>query len=74
MLENIELTKKRKPCKVGVFYDSLEEKDKAIFDQALGANGIGMKRLAHQLGAVGFRVSETPLYSHRDKSCGCFDA
>lgn len=74
MLEDLKITRIRRTCKVGKFYESLNESDKLIFDSAIVGAGIGMRALAAELSARGFQVSETPLYAHRNKSCGCFRA
>jgi hypothetical protein len=63
---------KRKRCKVGRLLESLSPADAEILEAAVQSDGIGMRKLAHELTKRGLMISETPLYAHRSRSCGCY--
>lgn len=64
---------KRKRCKVGRILDNLSPADAEILESAIQGDGIGMRKLAHELTKRGLVISETPLYGHRSRSCGCYE-
>lgn len=64
---------KRKRCKVGRILDNLSSADAEILEAAILGDGIGMRKLAHELTKRGLVISETPLYGHRSRTCGCYE-
>lgn len=60
-------------CKVASIAEGLSESDKAILMQAIeDKNSWPIKTLARALSERGLNISDTPLTSHRAKSCVCF--
>lgn len=60
-------------CKVGTLAASLNEKDKKIlFDAVANTQDWPIKTLVKALSERGLQISDSPLYSHRAKSCACF--
>jgi hypothetical protein len=74
MLEGLKPpTKTHGSCKVGLIAASLEPKDKDILLSAVAnVNDWPIKTLAKALGDRGIQISDSPLYSHRAKTCACF--
>lgn len=66
------IPRKRKQCKVGKLYESLEPADAEILKSAIEGDGFGMRYLAGELTKRGMPISETPLYHHRKRTCGCY--
>lgn len=64
--------RKKKICKVGKLLETLDKADAEILESAVFAERMGMRYLAQELTKRGLPISETPLYRHRAKSCGCF--
>jgi hypothetical protein len=60
-------------CKVGMIATTLEDSDKKIlFDAIANRNDWPIKTLVKALGERGIQISDSPLYSHRAKTCACF--
>jgi hypothetical protein len=60
-------------CRVKTLSSELDEKDREIFLNAVDdlANW-PVKTLRKALAERGLQISDSPLYSHRAKSCSCF--
>ena len=66
-------TKTHGSCKVGTIAQTLEAKDRDILlDAVANVNDWPIKTLAKALSNRGLRISDSPLYSHRAKTCACF--
>jgi hypothetical protein len=74
MLEDLKPpTDPRGSCKVAKVLDSLSETDQEILTGAIfDSNNWPIKTLSKALADRGLQISDTPLTSHRFKSCACF--
>ena len=60
-------------CKVGVIADGLSDEDKKIFLSAVDdADSWPVKTLTKALSERGVRISDSPIYNHRGKTCACY--
>jgi transposase len=60
-------------CKVKTLASELDEKDREIFLNAVNDDtSWPVKTLRKALAERGLQISDSPLYSHRAKSCACF--
>jgi hypothetical protein len=60
-------------CKVATIADGLEAKDKEIFMKAVDdKNTWGVNPLIKALAERGIRISDSPIYNHRGKTCACY--
>lgn len=72
MLENLTPPGRFRSCKVAEVSAPLSETDKRILEDAIANPEWPIKALSRALGERGILISETPLSSHRAKSCSCF--
>jgi imidazole glycerol phosphate synthase subunit HisF len=74
MLEDLRPpTAPRGSCKVATILETLSETDQEILTAAIfDSNNWPIKTLSKALAAKGIAISDTPLTSHRFKSCACF--
>ncbi len=60
-------------CKVNAVMQTLSEADQKILAAAIAdSNQWAIKTLSTALSKKGIQISETPLTSHRAKTCACF--
>jgi hypothetical protein len=72
MLENLKPPTKSRPCKVTQVANQLSEQDRKIMIAAIDdAEKWPVKTLSKELRKLGIEISESPMYRHRGKSCGC---
>jgi hypothetical protein len=76
MLEDLlPPTAPRGSCKVATILEGLSQSDQEILTGAIfDSNNWPIKTLSKALAAKGIAISDTPLTSHRFKSCACFRA
>ena len=75
MLENLQIPlSTMRNCKVSAVADILSPEDKAILLDAIANPSWSIKGLSRELGKLGIHLSDTPLTSHRKKSCACHRA
>jgi imidazole glycerol phosphate synthase subunit HisF len=76
MLEDLlPPTAPRGSCKVATILETLSQSDQEILIAAIfDSNNWPIKTLSKALAAKGLQISDTPLTSHRFKSCACFRA
>jgi hypothetical protein len=74
MLEGLEPPKlNNRTCKVGTIAETLSESDrKILLDAALDSERWPAKTLVKALRDRGVFISDSPIYSHRAKTCVCF--
>lgn len=74
MLENLRPPEKFKgSCKVATEAQKLTDSDREIFLAAvLDKESWPVKTLARELGNLGIQISDSPISSHRAKSCACY--
>ena len=73
MLEDFVPPVTRRPCKLAKLAETLSEADALILWAAVDDDkSWRVKTLATSLTRRGFVISESPIGSHRNKSCGCF--
>jgi hypothetical protein len=71
MLEDLTPPSAKRTCKVGTVLEGLSDKDKAILLKAIYSPEWTIKGLSRALIARGIQLSESPLTTHRNKSCAC---
>ena len=71
MLEGLKPPTGSKPCIVARKADSLDKKDREIFEEALKDPKWSTNALRWALAGRGFEVSDTALRGHRTESCSC---
>lgn len=74
MLENLRPPEKFKgSCKVATEAQKLSESDqKILFDAVADRESWPVKTLARELSNLGIQISDSPITSHRAKSCACY--
>lgn len=74
MLENLTPPVKSKgSCKVASEAEKLSDSDKAILLTAVDdRDRWPVKALARELRTFGLQISDTPISSHRSRSCACY--
>ena len=74
MLENLRPPEKFKgSCKVATEAQKLSESDqKILFDAVADRESWPVKTLARELSNRGIQISDSPITSHRAKSCACY--
>jgi hypothetical protein len=74
MLENlVPPVRSKGSCKVASEAEKLNDSDKAILLTAVDdRDQWPIKSLARELRALGIQISESPLSSHRSRSCACY--
>jgi hypothetical protein len=71
MLENLRIPKRKFPCVVRSFWETLSEADKEILMSNLSDLSIGHKTLEKALSSVGVKLSDTAIARHRTGLCSC---
>jgi DNA-binding CsgD family transcriptional regulator len=71
MLEDLTPPSAKRTCKVGTVLEGLSDKDKDILTKAIYSSEWTIKGLSRALIARGIQLSESPLTTHRNKSCAC---
>lgn len=76
MLENLKPPETLRPCRIGRILESLEDKDRAILQNALDdVETWGANTLAKQLGKVAnIKTADGTITKHRQKGCICYRA
>lgn len=74
MLENLRPPEKFKgTCKVATEAQKLSESDREILFAAVAdRENWPVKTLARELSNLGIQISDSPITSHRAKSCACY--
>lgn len=74
MLEGLTPPDKFKgTCKVATVAAALSDKDRDILMSAvMDSENWPVKSLSKALSGKGLQISDTPLYSHRNRACSCF--
>jgi hypothetical protein len=71
MLEDLTPPSVKRTCKVATVLEGLSEDDTAILLKAIHSPEWTIKGLSRALISRGIQLSESPLTSHRNKSCAC---
>jgi hypothetical protein len=71
MLEDLKPASVRRTCKVGTVLEGLSQNDREILAKAIFSPEWTIKGLSRALIERGIQLSESPLTSHRNKSCAC---
>lgn len=72
MLENLKISKRKYPCAIKEFYDSLEAADQEILMSVLTDSSISHKALEKALKEqAGTTFSDTTIARHRTGYCSC---
>jgi hypothetical protein len=71
MLEDLKPASAKRSCKVGIVLEGLSHTDRDILVKAIFSAEWTIKGLSRALIERGIQLSESPLTSHRNKSCAC---
>ena len=71
MLEVMRIPKRKFPCAVRTFWETLSEADREILMSNLCDFSIGHKTLEKALSNVGVTLSDTAIARHRTGLCSC---
>jgi hypothetical protein len=71
MLEILRIPKRKFPCAVRTFWETLSEADQQILMDNLCDFSIGHKTLEKALSGVGVTLSDTAIARHRTGLCSC---
>lgn len=71
MLEALRIPKRKFPCAVRTFWETLSEADREILMSNLCDLSIGHKTLEKALSNVGVTLSDTAIARHRTGLCSC---
>lgn len=73
MLEDLRPPARKTPCRVATVAEGLSDADAEILFAAVAdSNNWKIKTLEKELKKRGINISDTPLVSHRFKTCGCY--
>ena len=71
MLEALKIPKRKFPCAVRTFWETLSAADQEILMSNLCDFSIGHKTLEKALNNVGVTLSDTAIARHRSGQCSC---
>lgn len=72
ILENLEVHRSVRPCKVRATIQKLEGRDQELLKQYIGDEEYWSDyQLEKALYSVGIRLSDTMIRRHRSKQCSC---
>lgn len=72
LLDDLQPAKGRVyPCRVRTIAESLDEKDRAVFIEAINSTRWGMEALAAELTKRGLGISRYSIAKHRGETCSC---
>lgn len=71
MLESLKIPRRKFPCAVRTFWETLEPADQEILMSNLCDFSIGHKTLEKALSGVGVTLSDTAIAKHRSGHCSC---
>lgn len=72
LLDDLSLEAKRRTCKVQTVAQEMDDKDRAIFLDAVMDLRWPAKRLEGELKKRNVQISDTPINAHRGKTCSCW--
>jgi len=74
MLEGLTPSVQVRACGVRRILEDLDEADRLVLESAVGSPDVwGVKTLSRALSQRGVKLSETPITSHRNRECSCFN-
>jgi len=74
MLEGLVPTVQVRACGVRRILADLDDADRAVLESAMESPQVWpVKTLSRALSQRGLKLSETPIRSHRNRECSCFN-